>query len=62
VIPRPFPISSKPLRSYEIEAMNAAAKEPYPPASTPPWFPDSTWVSLACKAPAVCDQLRRVGS
>jgi hypothetical protein len=54
IIPRPF---AGRLRADEIEAMNAAPVEL--PASTRPLFPDSTWASLASKAPAVCSQLQR---
>jgi hypothetical protein len=45
----------------DIEAMNASVPELNPPASTPPLLPDSTWVSLAYHAPAVCSQLRCIG-
>jgi len=61
VVPKPWAALRTRLRPAEVEAMNASLREPYPPASNPPLLPDSTWSSLACKAPSVCSQLQRIG-
>lgn len=60
VVSKPLAALRNPLRPAEIEGMNASVREPYRPASTPQLLPDSTWASLACKAPAVCSQLQRM--
>jgi hypothetical protein len=60
VIPRLTAALRTRMHPDEIEAMNASAREPNPPGPMAPLLPDSTWASLACKAPAVCSQLHRI--
>jgi hypothetical protein len=61
VVPKLLAAVRTPLHPAEIEKMNASVRGPHRPASTPPLFPDPAWASLACKAPAVCSQLQRMG-
>jgi hypothetical protein len=59
VVPKPLASSSR-LHRGDVEALNASAGVTYPPAPTPALVPDSSFTSLACKAPAVCSQLQRM--
>jgi hypothetical protein len=51
------------IRNYFVVVPYIEAKAPSSrrPASTPPLSRDSSFVSLAGKAPAVCSQLQRMG-
>ena len=60
VVPTQLAASSSRLHREDVEALNASAGVTYPPAPTPALMPDSSFTSLACKAPAVCSQLQRM--
>ena len=60
LVPRPFVASRSRLHPDEIEAMSASMHEAYSPAPTPPLLPEAGLTSLACKAPILCSELKRM--
>jgi hypothetical protein len=61
IVPKPSAALYARLSPAEIEAIHVSMHEVHLPASTPPLMPDSRSASLACKAPALCSQLQRMG-
>jgi hypothetical protein len=59
-VPRPSLPSQPRLHPSEIEAMSASTHAAYLPAPTRPLLPDTNLASLACKAPTLCSQLKRM--
>ena len=59
VVPIASVVMSAPMRSAEIDAMNASIGEASAPSSNPSLSPNSCLASLASLAPAVCSNLRR---
>ncbi len=60
LVPRPFVASRSRLHPDELEAMNVSNRDAYSPAPTPPLLPEAGLTSLACKAPILCSELKRM--
>jgi hypothetical protein len=60
VVPRPSLASRSRLHPDEIEAMSASTSEAYSPDPSLPLLPEAGLTSLACKAPILCWQLKRM--
>ena len=61
IVPKPSVALHARLSQAEIEAIHVSMHAVHPPASAPPLLPDHSLATLACKAPAVCSQLQRMG-